>query len=286
MAASSASVILVSRRVEHGDARPVATTPQSIHDRRRSPRSGLGNSRLQVVTLLEIDVDEVVASHRAAQGTGASPDVEPGQPRHPSRFRHQPVGDLLEVPQLLGEPRGQVARVRSTHCTAPEFCVRDGTSTHHGLTKNRRCLARCSSMETSLRRDVASTSTGPGCRPTCNLTGPAAPYPPVIHCRARRSRAGKPSGTDQYGLQRWMATPPGVAERADASNAAGLCCSGRLTALPAACAALCHEVARATPILARAMRFRSVPAEAVSTERDRLGSGGKSWSRSRSTARL
>ena len=133
---------LVPRRVEHGDARPVGTTPQSIHDRRRSPGFRLGDARLQVVTLLEIDVDEVVSSHRAAQGTGASPDVDPGQPGHLSRFRHEPVGDLLEVPQFLGEDRGQVARVRSTHCTAPESCRQDGTSTHHGLTKNRRCTWR------------------------------------------------------------------------------------------------------------------------------------------------
>ena len=75
-----------------------------------------------------------------------------------------------------------------------------------------------------------------------------------------------------------------AAERADASNAAGLCYSGRLTALPAAYAALRHEVARATPILARAMRFRSVPAEAGSTERTgtaREGVQARRWERPR-----
>ena len=270
---------LVPRRVEHGDARPVAATPQSIHDRRRSPRFRLGDSRLQVVTLLEIDVDEVVASHRAAQGTGASPDVEPGQPRHLSRFRHEPVGDLLEVPQLLGGDRRQVARVRSTHRTAPESRLRDGTSTHHGLTKNRRCTRRDARRWSRLSGRGLHVDQTPG----ASVCADVQPDRPSDALPAREPLPGEADPRRQAVWNRSVRVPALDGDSAmKSSRARGrlkcgrtVCNSGRLTALPAADAALCHEVARATPILARAMRFGSVPAEAVNTERNRYGSGGR-----------
>lgn len=110
---------------------------------------------------------KVVASHRAAQGASASPGIEPGQPPHLSRFRQEPVGDLLEVTSTrpgarvwadlqadrrngalpAGDPRSCLPRLPRLTCRAPaprEEAARypPGTSQSIRVSQNRHTTSR------------------------------------------------------------------------------------------------------------------------------------------------
>ena len=90
----------------------------------------------------------------------AGPDWTIVRSFHPFRGRRRagagpprPTGAPLPVPASASgrSPGSSAVRWRGPktsrprpvpHRTAPESCVQDGTGTHHGLTKNRRCTKR------------------------------------------------------------------------------------------------------------------------------------------------
>ena len=89
--------------VEHRDARSLTASRQAVGDGGLSLGGRLGDAGVQVVSLLEVDVDEVVAAGGATEGPRAAPDVNPLQSRHLSRLGDQLLRDLLKIFELFGK---------------------------------------------------------------------------------------------------------------------------------------------------------------------------------------
>ena len=74
----------------------------------RPPAVGVGDPGLEVESLLEVDVDQVIAAHHAVQGEGAAVQIDALQARHFAGRRLNRAGDTLEVLDLRGQLFEQV----------------------------------------------------------------------------------------------------------------------------------------------------------------------------------
>ena len=95
---------LVTGDVDHRDTRLVLTALQVAPQPRAGPSSPCpGDPRLEIEAMLEVDVDDVVATDRAVERQRAAPHVDAVQARHVAGQRHQVLGDALEIIEFASE---------------------------------------------------------------------------------------------------------------------------------------------------------------------------------------
>jgi hypothetical protein len=89
--------------VEDRDARLSPAALQMV-DNFRSPFGGsLANSRVEVVSFLEVHVDDVIPADAAVEGNGAPIHLNSLKRRNLARRGHDIFGDFLKILQLVQE---------------------------------------------------------------------------------------------------------------------------------------------------------------------------------------
>ena len=93
----------MARDVEYRDASRSLAAQQVLHDVRPALLLRLPDPALEVETLLEVDVDQVIAPDDAVQRERAAVNVQSMEAREIAGFGNQVLRDLLEVLQLVAK---------------------------------------------------------------------------------------------------------------------------------------------------------------------------------------
>src|SRR5437867_1700441 len=93
---------MVSRDVQDGDPRLLAAPLKVFNDVALALRCSQFDSGVEIETLFEVDINDMVASN-SVQRNSIAVDIDSPQRRDLSRKRHNVLDDIAEVLDLIGQ---------------------------------------------------------------------------------------------------------------------------------------------------------------------------------------
>jgi hypothetical protein len=109
----------VARHVDDGNSGGALAPPEVSHDVSAAIGGGLGNPRLQIEALLEVDVDDVIAADHAVKRQRLPVHIDPVQAWQLARLRQQVARNVLKVGELVGELPEHIGVVHATPLVPP-----------------------------------------------------------------------------------------------------------------------------------------------------------------------
>ena len=139
---------LMTGHIDQCDSRKVLASLEVGNHLVAAALPGAPDSRIQVVPLLEVHVDEVVASDDSIQGNDLSVYVDAVQLGDTPGFGFDGPGDAFEVLQLVGDLGQGVQDLGSCHALSSFLCVR-------GALPCRGCATTAPTVDYTLGRRLA-----------------------------------------------------------------------------------------------------------------------------------
>ena len=103
---------LVARHVDHGHSRHALTAPEVGLDLGPALIVRGADARLEVESLLEVDVDQVISADKAIERQRAAEDVDAAKARRLAGLGHQVARDVFEIRELAPELLHEIGAAR------------------------------------------------------------------------------------------------------------------------------------------------------------------------------